>query len=660
MQTIPSTSLAYVRLTFILGMALSPVCAVCQQQIIDSLTKELTRYAIGDTNYINILLRIGEASYSTDPEQTYKYALQTKSLSYQSGYLKGLASAYSLLGISFAVQSKSDSAQYYFLKNLQIADSLQDQRLIAIANRNIGGIHTLSQDYKLALPHIRKALEIQEKLNYPLDAGNSYLALGICYNALDKKDSAKTCFEKALEIFLSVKAQKRISETYSYLGDWYLQEGNTKEAFSNFEKSLAISISIGDSLEIVNSHLNIANTYTQKSDYTTANMYLDRAFSFLKRLNLPKEYAEYYALKAENFEKWSRFDSALYYSKLYFAFKEKSFDEEKYKALHELEVKYETQKKAKENLILSKENTLIRIRQGITLGIVFILIGFIMLGTYLYYKQSNIKFKLEAQNQTISLQNEQLVEVNASLNQANATKNRLFAIIAHDIRGPIIALQGLSKKFEYLLNTGQHERLGNLSAMVDHSVKEVSELLDNLLRWALIQGERLRMNPVNIHVMQVMDEVTNIFQYLSSIKSIQLISEIPGDLVIFADQGAFSIIMRNLVQNAIKYSGPHSTVRIVARAEQNRALIEVSDQGPGISREKLEEVFSQNLENVVNNKSIHSLDTGLGLVLTKQMTEMNQGSIDVFSEAGKGTTFILAFPLVKQNKSFFELENKST
>jgi len=317
---------------------------------------------------------------------------------------------------------------------------------------------------------------------------------------------------------------------------------------------------------------------------------------------------------------------------VYVELKDTMFSSERTLAISEWETKYKTAEKEKEitNLEAAEERSKARIRLWSIISI--LLLTMLGLGSYLYLQLQKAKGKLVVQNN-------QLVEL-------NQTKDRFFGIIAHDIRSPIVALESVDDQMNYYLKKDNTGKLTELGGLVGKTARHLNSLLDNLLNWALVQTSSMPYNPERINVSEIFNEVNELVEGNLKMKNISLVKDYPDALIIEADSPSFNTILRNLISNAIKFSHPNSKIFLSAEKLNGKTTFTVKDQGIGIEREKLASLFTLNKKS--NKGTAGEKGTGLGLILCKDLVELNKGKISVESEIGKGATFSFTIPELLQ------------
>ncbi len=231
------------------------------------------------------------------------------------------------------------------------------------------------------------------------------------------------------------------------------------------------------------------------------------------------------------------------------------------------------------------------------------------------------------------------------LTQLNTTKDRLFAIIGHDLRKPALAFRGISKKVNFLIQQKEFDTLNKLGNNLERAAFSLNSLLDNLLNWALKQRDVLPYEPKPVNVQQATEEIFELFQQIAHEKKVHLQLDIMQDVKAYADPNALNTIIRNLVDNAIKYTEEGGKVVVLSERRGENILIQVKDTGEGMNDKQLTNVFS-----LQKNKSTQGTagekGSGLGLTLVKDLIDLNAGTIDVWSTPKKGTTFDILLPAV--------------
>ena len=283
------------------------------------------------------------------------------------------------------------------------------------------------------------------------------------------------------------------------------------------------------------------------------------------------------------------------------------------------------------------------------IGIILLLALLAFYGIYrwrvyqLKHREKFLESEVNNRTEEIKAQAEVLEKQAQELSEANRTKDQLLAIIAHDLRGPMVAFESVVQQLDFYIAHNEIERVKDLSQYIKNSSNNLNDLLNNLLSWALLQKDFLIYQPQNLRLRQIVEEVNKNYEILIQNYQIETKLSIAENLEIYADENALSTILRNLVSNAIKFTPKKGWIEVKAYPEKNACIIEIIDTGKGIPQEKIADLFKST--NIKNSKGLRGeKGTGLGLVLVGELMEKHQGTIQVLSQEKKGTTMQLKFP----------------
>ncbi|MEL6973714.1 MAG: HAMP domain-containing sensor histidine kinase [Bacteroidota bacterium] len=286
----------------------------------------------------------------------------------------------------------------------------------------------------------------------------------------------------------------------------------------------------------------------------------------------------------------------------------------------------DTEQQARENAelqaqLLRSQNLLYSV---ITIG----LLALLLVGAWLFYRLRQTQ--------------KQLAQQNTELANLNRTKDQFFGIIAHDLRSPITALGGAGEQLAFYLKKGDNNKLKRLAARLDSTTQNLSKLLDNLLQWALVQLEQLPFHPQQMQLHEISTEVVHLYEPIAEAKDITLTNEISTELQLLADPNAIRTILRNLINNALKFTSARGEVRLTAKANGTATTITVKDNGRGMDDAQVQQLFGA--QSLPTTGTAGEKGMGLGLVLCQELVKLHQGNIAVESVPDKGTSFMIQLP----------------
>ena len=237
-------------------------------------------------------------------------------------------------------------------------------------------------------------------------------------------------------------------------------------------------------------------------------------------------------------------------------------------------------------------------------------------------------------------------EYQRELLELNQTKNKLLSIIGHDVRGPLNSLRGVLQ----LLNNRQlsQEEFYTLSDHLQKNTESLYSTLDTLLHWSLSQMQGFEAKPKLAELDVLVHNLLDLIAETAHQKNINITSDIAPGTMAYYDPNLIQVAMRNLLGNALKFTPPGGSIHLSAEPMEAKGIrIAVSDTGIGIPEETLAKLFSNGLSK--SRKGTRGEGgTGLGLLLSKEMIEINGGELWVSSEVGKGSTFYFTLPLPEQ------------
>ncbi len=455
--------------------------------------------------------------------------------------------------------------------------------------------------------------------------------------ALDQKE-----FKKALKYFQQVEKASKIashdmkkSTVLHNIGLCYLH----LQEFHQSEKYLFESVKLQeiqkDTLMIISSYMDIANLYYTQYKDAQAIPYFQKAYFLSKKansFNLKKTAAMNMAVVEENRK---NLPLALAYRKEYEIWKDSLNDQNKVWAIADLEKKFAIKQKQKEVDVLAAENKVkIAERNGFILSSVLL---FILFGTGVYFYRQKIK------NSKIILAQKN------ELDQLNATKDKLFSIVSHDLRSSVNALKTSNGK---LMENLENKNFTELDVLLHNNstiANGAYNLLDNLLNWALLQTKQAYFYQESLHLASIVQHVEYNYKPLMLNKNLQYKNNVSATDYVFADMDSLKIMIRNLLDNAIKFSKENGTISIYTRpSSEDFCFLVIEDTGSGMNDSTKEELLKDTVL-LSKKKDDEAIGTGLGMQLCKSLIRKNGGKLDIESEENVGTKIIIALQKFKNH-----------
>lgn len=238
---------------------------------------------------------------------------------------------------------------------------------------------------------------------------------------------------------------------------------------------------------------------------------------------------------------------------------------------------------------------------------------------------------------------EKLEKSESQLRQINKSKDKLFSIIAHDLRSPFNTTLGLTEILKEDISSLSNDEIKEMLSYIESALKGQLKLLENLLNWTQLQTNHIKFEKTSVNLKILTDEVLSVLDYNLRSKKIEIMNHLDRNVIVKADIVMLKSIIQNLVTNAIKFTQTGGKIDISAKEVKNAMEITVRDNGIGMSKEDSDQLFTTDLQYSTSG-TLGEKGTGLGLILVREIIEKHKGSISVESKPGRGTKFTFTLP----------------
>lgn len=265
--------------------------------------------------------------------------------------------------------------------------------------------------------------------------------------------------------------------------------------------------------------------------------------------------------------------------------------------------------------------------------------------------------ELQASRDLIEQNAEELSELNRllgdsekKLKRLNSDKDKFFSIISHDLRSPFNSLIGFSDILANEIDDLSKTEVTSFASSINIASKNLLALLNSLLEWSRLNNGKMKYQPEKINLNEIAEEILTLLSGNAIQKNIHLDKNIPDNTLVFADRKVIYSVLQNLVSNAIKFSYKNGVVVICAKEENDCFTISIRDNGMGISERDIKKLFRIDVHHSTRGTE-NETGSGLGLILCKNLIELNKGCIRVESKIGEGSTFYFTLPKYKNDMS---------
>ncbi|WP_170265140.1 tetratricopeptide repeat-containing sensor histidine kinase [Salibacter halophilus] len=554
------------------------------------------------------------------------------------------AHAYNNISIAYAEKGFYYKSLDYLLKALEFYREKEMEYAQATALNNLGEKYRQNDDHTNAIKYLKKSISISRNVGDTVQMGRAMGNLGLAYSEIHKNDSAFKYLNEALDVNKSINRLYGKTVAHSNLASFYSDTDQPDKAFPHLEKVLEYSQKLGVKRGLYYGNLGLGRAYYMKEQYDSALKYINKAKQVIQgstddgvKMGLYDGYHDIY-------KKLGQFDSSLFYYEKYVTIKDSLDDASRQSRIDELSMKFEAEQKEKENAVLRAENLKAQKESNYKTLIIWVsvvLVAGLIVMVVLQFRYNKSKSDL---NERLLATNTKIAQKNEELKKLNEVKNRMLSIVGHDVKGPLSSISSLLK----LINSGEltADQEKEFLQDLESETSKTSMLLENLLHWTKSQFDGLEVHLDERELKGAVDHIVSLYENPIRKKNIVIENTIdPNDKAV-VDKQLLDLILRNLLSNAIKYVYEGGKIRFDCEKEDGKVRLKVTDNGMGMSQEKIDTLFAKSSSTLgANNEK----GTGLGLVLTKDAVEQCGGSLKVESERGKGSTFILELPLPGNN-----------
>jgi len=525
-----------------------------------------------------------------------------------------------------------------YLEGIELATQIGNDLMLSIINENIANLYATQKNYKQSIHFFKIVKRINDKIGNDIYSAETMSNMASVYADMGELEYAMYNVNSSITTFEKHKIMDWLAYAYEVKGKTYLKDGDNKWALFFYKQSEMIHNNLDDHRGKTSLLNGIAEALLGQHKDSLSEQYALKAFELSKKIKIYEETQRSANTLFKINKNKKDFESALVYHEVYQTLHDTISTNKNKKSITMLVTKLEFEKQ-KESLIEENSKALASQKRYIYVAL-FILVIFLIV-TLIVRRNEKIQKRLniELYNNTAKL-----VENEKKLREINETKDKLFSIIGHDLRGPIAAFQGLLK----LYKDGEIDSkeflqfIPKLSSDIDH----ISFTLNNLLSWGQTQMNGSVTKPSIVSIENIVNENINLLSETAEAKSLKIVNKMPANILSWSDSDQIDIVIRNLLSNAIKFTPEKGMITIDALERSTSWEISVRDTGVGMDKETQKKIFEKN-SNITTYGTNDEKGTGLGLSLCKEMVEKNNGKIWVESFRPDGTCFYFTLPKVR-------------
>jgi signal transduction histidine kinase len=575
------------------------------------------------------------ATISGDYATAMKYDNQNLQLVIEQKDSLSIAQTLGYLGNDYKDLGKYDEAYYYFTQSYNIARSIPDSLKMTIAIHNIGTVLSDLGQYDLALDHFKVSTQISTAINdldgiaYDLDAvGDVYCR---------KKDYKKSeeYLLKALNNIRELKLTVIEPRALTHLAHLYYVIRDLPKSLAYYDSATMVYDQTSNEFGDAEVNLGISQVLIEQGKFDEAQILIEKSLKTAESLGAERMEIDCYEKLSKLAERKGDYKSALAYHKNFKAMEDSLFSQEMVEKVFQDQLRFQTETKdfqiANLSKVTSAQDNELR-RQEFLSNILAVVVALTAILLFSVYRSGQRRKRI---NKLLIEHQEEIKKRSIELEQLNQVKDKFFSIISHDLRSPMNALSGILD----LLSEKQitQEEFAVLTKEMRVQFNHTRTLINNLLDWALLQMDKLNIQPEKIELSKVINENFTLVKSLH-LKEMNLVNKVEPGIFGWGDLNMINLIFRNLILNAIKFSDKGGLIEISSKQEADFHVMAIKDYGVGINPE-VQKILFDKTTGYSTRGTANEKGTGLGLILCKEFIEKNGGKIWLESEEGKGSTF---------------------
>jgi signal transduction histidine kinase len=506
-------------------------------------------------------------------------------------------------------QEQPARAALYYRQQLGVALAHQPElsNMLPMAYLGLAGAYYTQQQLgntadsvgMLCRRYARTARQLAHQQKEPLVEAASLQMLALAFETNNRLDSANALMRKALQLYRANNATYNEASALLVLADYAVQRNQLTEATDLAQQARRLAHNVQDPASELNAYEILADVLAQQGQGMPAYRAIRAAKQIADSLQ-----------KADNAQ-----------------------------TLSELQVKFDTERKESHIRALTQQQRLneeqvARQRQRLwALGAILLAVAIGLAVTWM------LAARLRRSRTELATRNDEL-------EHSRAAQDRLYAIVAHELRGPLAALHSLAPTLRYYRDQNDAVALDEIADEVGQTADHLTRLLDNLLHYAASQAGELRYRPEALAAASVLSEVTTLYAAAARARQVRLVMDIAPDVAVWTDRAMLMTVFRNLTHNALKVSSAGTSITLQAvMLPDNRCRLTVTDQGPGLAPDRIAELLGLAGPPLGSRPAAGpERGTGLGLPLVRQLVTQQAGTFTLTSIVGQGTTAIVELP----------------
>jgi signal transduction histidine kinase len=597
------------------------------------------------------LLAMADEMMNRDARISFHSARAALLLSEEIGYREGISRALNLVANKYLDFGDYELALSHYHRAIELEEYLGNLERVATLLNNMALVHLEQGNYDSSADYLHKSIELKQELGLEADIYLAMNNLGVSYRRQGEyqkaigyfRESQRMSLETAQDSLVHMVATLNIGNTLRNKGELDEPLGYLLKASNYFEEKEL-------NLHLIVSNLFMGLLYRDRQEYDTALQYALKSLEMAERAGQRERIKDAHELAATIYEKKGDFRHALGHYQLFQQISDTLYNLQRAGLINEMQVRFDVEQKNREIDLLNKEFALKeskivqqeQVRKSLMTGLFLLLVIAALLVWTNHQRKRN--------NRVLKEKQAEIEEQNKKLAQMNREKDEFLGIVAHDLRNPLSVIDTAVELINHDENPSASE-LEEYTNLITISSHRMLNLVNNLLDIQCMNEGKKKASSEEVDINRAVEQSVAHFRKSAEAKNItlnlDLAEQCPG---IMGDTNNLVRIFDNLISNAIKYSPFDSHVAITGTEEKGMVRISVADNGAGIAPEEMDKLFGK-YSRLSNKPTGNEKSTGLGLFIVKKLAASMSGDVGCESEPGKGSTFYVEFPVIRNGGS---------
>ncbi|PKQ63512.1 hypothetical protein BZG02_09060 [Labilibaculum filiforme] len=631
------------------GLSTLPAFADFQTNL-DSLTNRYTK--VFGQEKLETLLEMSRAYWETEPGKGIEIATRALATAQSLGYDPEIVKAMYYLGTAYYKDNQYDNALDYLLQAFRAAERYNYKNQVAAISQQLATVYYQSGKFSKTYEYTEIANDIYESVNDRVGIARCLNLFGVYYQSTRDYDKAIDYLQQGLTLGKEISHRPIVGELLNDIGSLYTEMGDTLKAIRTYREAVDYYKSNVSNNKTGVFELNMSDLYLHHNDLAKAKHHLDKGYAIAEQLKSKRLFRDYYKYLSRYYTKQGDYENSVAAYQNLQAYQDSISSEHLSNKIDDLDSRHVEDVKEYENQALRDENQTqqLEINRQYTIGLLILLVLLVVIFLLMFRYRNNLKDNelLYLRNRLVSQHQEELIgamkrlkESEDNLRTANETKDKMFSLIAHDLRG---AIGNISNGLRMMLtdkelDLSEEDKTEFLESLF-HSADNSFELLENLLFWAKNQTSTISANLQMVDASSIVSSNIGLSSELAKIKSIRLIVSANPSVEVYIDWNMINTVLRNLMSNAIKFTNKGGVIEVKSEIGAYFVKISVIDNGIGMMPEQIENIY----EGKTTDGTANEKGTGLGITLCRDFLVKNHGEMMVESEVDKGSTFSFIIP----------------